>query len=185
MPVCARCGKEVRKLIEHAVTKENLCLKCIIASDSGLYSPKNHDEIAAKDDKRGSVRVPLSLVMSFAFFEGQEDTEIKYPAFSIDLSLSGICFGWDPCSFCKGYEPNGIHEQCIFYAYFIKNEKRKELFLDFKLTDTYVMRIGSYIVYTLIEDSLGVEYVGAQFVNISNKNQHMVEKIILRFGEEK
>jgi hypothetical protein len=177
--LCEKCGREVRKLTEHAKTKEKLCLKCI--TKSGFFVPAD-DEIEVKDERRGSIRVPITITMGFSLFENDQLTEIKYPAFSVDISTSGICFAWDACSLCRGYLENGVHELCVFYPYAIKSESRRELKLEFKITQTFNMSIDAYVIYTLKEEKLGLEYIGAQFTNLTSQQNHMLEKIIIKFG---
>ena len=181
MPTCERCNREVRKLTEHAVSKEKICLKCM--TQSGLFVAQQEDiEHDVGDDRRGSIRVPLTIVMGFSLFDDEKQTEISYPAFSVDISTSGICFGWDSCSYCRGYQEHGVDENCVFYPYSMSNEDRKELKLEFKITNTYKMQIESYVIYTLKEERLGLEYVGAQFINLGNQQKRMIEKIIIKYG---
>ncbi|MFC1582061.1 hypothetical protein ACFL4W_00845 [Planctomycetota bacterium] len=179
MALCEKCGREVKKLTEHAQSKEKLCLKCI--TKSGFFIPKE-EELEVQDERRASIRVPITIIMGFTLFDDDQKTEIKYPAFSVDISTAGICFAWDSCSYCRGYIENGIHESCIFYPYALDNPERQELKLEFKITKTYVMTIESYCIYTLKEESLGLEYIGAQFANLTNQQRRMLEKIIIKYG---
>jgi c-di-GMP-binding flagellar brake protein YcgR len=180
VPLCDKCGREVKKLTEHVQTKEKLCLKCI--TKSGFFCPAEELPSDLNDDRRGSIRIPITIAMSFALFDEDKYTEIKYPAFTVDISTAGICFAWDSCTVCRGYIPNSVDEQCIFYPYYIKNEKRRDLKLEFKITKSYIMGIEACSVYTLKEDELGLEYIGAQFTNVTPKQRRMLEKIIIKYG---
>jgi hypothetical protein len=180
VPICEKCGKEVKKLTEHLKTKEKLCLKCI--TKSGFFQPEEEITVEGGEDRRGSIRIPITIAMSFALFQDDKLTEIKYPAFTVDISTAGICFAWNSCNICQGYTPNGVHEKCIFYPYFIQNEARRILKLEFKITKSYIMSIEAFSVYTLKEESLGLEYIGAQFTDVTTKQRRMLEKIILKYG---
>jgi len=181
VPICEKCGKEVKKLTEHVKTKQKLCLKCI--TQSGFFKPEEEDiAVDSGEDRRGSIRIPITIAMSFALSQDDKFTEIKYPAFTLDISTAGICFAWNSCNICRGYIANSVHEECVFYPYFIKNEDRRPLTLEFKITKSYIMAIEAFTVYTLKEESLGLEYIGAQFANITGKQRRMLEKIILKYG---
>jgi hypothetical protein len=177
--VCDKCGRDVRRLTDHAKSHEKLCLKCL--TQSGFFAPAEEEMVQA-DDRRGSIRVPITIIMGFSLFNDSDATEINYPAFSVDISTSGICYAWDSCNVCNGYQENSVHPNCIFYPYYLQNEQRKELKLEFKITKTYSMFVESYVIYTLKEENLGIEYIGAQFMNLSNQQNRMLEKIILKYG---
>lgn len=180
MPICDKCGKEVKKLTEHLKTKEKLCLKCI--TKSGFFQPEEDITVEGGEDRRGSIRIPITIAMSFALFQDDKFTEIKYPAFTVDISTAGICFAWNSCNVCRGYTANSVHEDCIFYPYFIDNSEKRTLTLEFKITKSYIMCVEAYTVYTLKEESLGLEYIGAQFAEVTGKQRRMLEKIILKYG---
>ena len=181
MPVCAHCGREVMKLLQHAFTNEMVCLKCM--TKSGFFSREIGDQIIpAREERRSNVRIPVSIVMSFEMFDSEESSKVTYPALSVNLSTAGICFAWEHCNQCLGYEEGDVHEKCMFYPYYHMNENAKELDLTFSLTPECVMQLPCNIVYTVQEKEMDIEYVGACFTEVNAEEKRILEVIVHKYG---
>jgi len=177
MPRCEKCGREVNKLTVHAKTGKRLCLKCL--TESGFFTLSDDDRISPTE-RRASIRIPLTVVMNFSLPHRKE----KYPAYTVDISISGICFGWNACSACHGYTERAIDKDCILYPYYIHNPERKQLELELKVSDTVTIITAAYAVHTYKEENIDIEYVGAKFVNMNVQSRRMLEKLVIKTGKD-
>lgn len=175
MPICESCGKQVHKLSVHSVTKKKLCLKCLI--ESGSYKPR-FDDFDADDEKRGSIRIPITLIMDMEL----DSKKKKYSAYSADMSMTGICIAWDGCSSCSGYIEKGIHENCILHPYYINNEKRKSFTIQLDISKEMAIQVPAYAVYTLKDENIDIEYVGAKFADLTPAENRMIEQVIISYA---
>jgi len=181
MPECAHCGREVMKLLVHPFTNEYVCLKCM--TRSGFFSREvQADALPGREERRSAVRIPVSVNMEFEVFDSAKNADVTYPALSVNLSTAGICFAWEHCSPCLGYEEGKVHEKCLFHPYYINNEEARELKLSFNLTVDYTMHIPCFVVYTIKEREMDVEYVGACFSRVTNEQRRILELIIHKYG---
>lgn len=175
MVICESCGENVFKVSVHSVTKKKLCLKCLI--ESGSYQTRFED-IDTEDEKRGSIRIPLTFVMDIEL----KDREVRHSAFSADMSMTGICFAWEGCKTCTGYMEKDIHENCVFYPYYIHNKNRRTFTVQFSLSQRLSVQVPAYAVYTIKEGSLDIEYVGAKFTDLTPAENRIIEEIIIRYA---
>lgn len=176
MGICEKCGLDVKKLTVHAETRQHLCLKCI--SQSGFLS-MNDDEIPSEEpERRSSIRIPLTVTMNFGVSDDNGQIK-KYPAYSVDISMTGMCFVWEACMSCKGYMEGSIDEDCIFFPYFRNNPTRRTFAIELKITDNKSIIVDAYAAHTTQDKNLGQEYVGAQFNNLSNQHRRIIEKMII------
>jgi hypothetical protein len=174
MSTCEKCHREVKKLTMHAASHQRLCVKCI--SQSGIVTMSD-EEIGDAKERRGSIRIPLTVIMDFAV-DGRSGMR-KYPAFSVDLSMMGICFVWEACHKCAGYTEGGVHPQCIFHPCYLKNPGRKPLQIELKVTENRAITVDAFVAHTTKDKNLGQEYVGAQFCELSNQSRRIIEKMII------
>ena len=182
MPECAHCGREVMKLLNHPFTDEDVCLKCM--TRSGFFSREiSDDAVPKKDDRRSTIRIPVSIMMEFGIFNSEKEALITYPALSVNLSTAGICFAWEHCRQCAGYSEDRVHSDCMLYPYYIKNKDARELLLTFNLTKDYTMQIPCFLVYVIKEKEMDIEYVGACFAKVSQEERHILETIIHKYGK--
>jgi c-di-GMP-binding flagellar brake protein YcgR len=175
MSTCEKCGRDVKKLTMHAASRMRLCVKCI--SQSGIVTLSEAELSDSKDERRGSIRVPLTVIMDFAV-NGQTGVR-KYPAFSVDLSMMGICFVWEACHKCAGYTDGGVHPQCIFYPSYLQNPAHRPLRIEIKVSDNRAITVDAYVAHTTKDKNLGQEYVGAKFCELSNQSRRIIEKMII------
>ena len=176
MPTCESCGEQVLKASTHSVTKKTMCLKCLI--ESGSYQPRLED-LEPDDEKRSSIRIPMALVLDVEL----EDEKVKYSAYSADMSMTGICFGWEGCSSCKGYIENGIDKNCILYPYYINNENRKPFVIELGITKESIIQVPAYAAYTMKEESLDIEYVGARFTDLTPEENRTIEELVIKYSK--
>ena len=176
MPTCEKCSEQVHKVSTHSITKKSMCLKCLI--ETGSYQPRL-EELEPGNEKRGSIRIPLTLVMDIEL----ENDKNRYPAHSADMSMTGICFGWEGCHSCKGYVEQGIDENCIFYPYDISNEDRKTFIIELSISNELSIQVPAYAVYTLKEESLNIEYVGAKFTDLTPEENRAIEEVIIKYAK--
>jgi c-di-GMP-binding flagellar brake protein YcgR len=172
MPICEKCGRTVKKLTMHAGSKQRICVKCV--SHSGFIAMTDA-ELRDDKERRGSIRIPLTVIMDFAV----KGNAKKYPAFSVDLSMQGICFVWEACLTCAGYTEGGVHPACIFHPCYLHNPDRKPLRLELKVTNTRAITVDAFVAHTTKDRNLGQEYVGAQFCELSNQSRRIIEKMII------
>jgi len=175
MPVCDSCGVEVHKLSVHPVTKKNLCMKCLI--EAGSFRPDLED-LDPDTEKRASIRIPLTLVMSVEL-DGAK-TEKTFAGYSLDISMRGICFGWPGCASCPGYTENGIHEKCIFHPHAAHTPGRQPFLIKIDLSREVKIEAPAYAVYTLKDESINIEYVGARFTDLDPAANRMLEELIIK-----
>lgn len=180
MSKCMRCGREVRNLTEHSMTGEKLCLRCM--TKSGIFQMSDDRLLVFKDERRDSLRIPIMVSLSFFVYDPARHTTVEYPAFGVNISRTGICFTWDACSTCTGYAESGVDPNCTFYTYFISNPEPRTMRLQIRVTKTHVMTIEAYSVYTMKDPNLNVEYVGAQFTNLSSDNELILERMLVEYG---
>lgn len=184
MPECEHCHRDVKKLLAHPFKGEKVCLKCM--TRTGFFTKEYSHEIEIyANEKRANIRVPISISMSFGVFDVEKKTEINYPAFSVDLTTEGICFAWEHCKFCLGYEESAVHPKCFFYPYSMyayKVEEERDLTLNLTITDEYVLEIPCRVVYTLKESEMDVEYVGVKFSEISQEKKIIIDMLIHKYG---
>ena len=180
MPKCSKCGQEVKKLAVHSITKEEYCIRCM--PDDGMCHFTD-EEVNAGHEKRSNVRIPVAISMDFSV--GDNDSqEIKFPAVTVDLSRSGICFAWEQCSNCTGYTENCVNENCLFYTNADENREHKPLKVKFTVSKDNAMELDAYVIYVLKEEDLGLEYVGAKFVDTTNRDRRVLEKILIKHGKK-
>ena len=182
MPQCSKCGTQVKKLTAHAETKEKMCLKCL--TGSGYFALQDH-EIVGEDERRGSVRIPLTVTMDFSL-SGTGDTDKQdYGAYTVDISMSGLCFVWDSCGTCgtcRGYKPHGVDEKCVFYPYYVNNPSPRALQLALNISEHHSLKLEAHAIYTVKEETLDLEYAGVKFVNVQRQSRRTLEKIIIKYG---
>jgi hypothetical protein len=178
MPNCDHCERDVIKLLEHPFTHEGVCLKCM--TRSGFFSRlTDEDTDVIPRERRSNVRVPVTIEMAFDILD------ISYAAYTVNMALAGICFAWEHCQQCAGYDEGAIDDNCIFAPFYIHGDSPKELMLKFAISETYTMEIPTQIVYTIKEPSMDVEYVGAKFLEVSEKDNLLLEVVIAKFGQQK
>ena len=179
MPLCEGCGREVRTLTEHAMSKQRLCLRCM--TRSGLFKMDEDRVVVFKDDRRGSIRIPITVGISITTRTGKTASR-TISTFGANISTTGVCFTWSACRTCTGYLPSGLHPKCFFFHFRADNPNAAPLHLGIQVTKTHIMRIDARVAYTLKDEALGVEYVGAQFTHVSSENHLILEKIIMEYG---
>ena len=64
-------------------------------------------------------------------------------------------------------------------------DEAQALMLKFRVSEAYTMEIPSQIVYTIKEPQMDIEYVGAKFLDVSEKDRILLEIIIAKFGQQK
>jgi c-di-GMP-binding flagellar brake protein YcgR len=154
------------------------CLRCII--QKGDYTSLLNEYIP-DNERRASVRIPITVNMNFSLPGETESEDGSYPAYVLDLSMSGLCFGWRGCPVCTEYKPKTIHEKCILYPFFIDNEDRKPMNLDLKVDDGTIS-IDAFAVYSVKDEDEGIEYIGTKFTDLSSLNQRLIEKLVITLG---
>ena len=176
MPECEKCGREVNKLTVHAKTGQKLCLKCI--TESGFFTLTD-DDMITPDERRASIRIPITVVLDFSLAHIKE----KHPAYTVDISMSGLCFGWNACNACHGYEERTIDKDCILYPYYVHNPQRKKLEIELKVKESLTIITDAFAVHTFKDKNIDFEYVGAKFVNLNVQNRRMLEKLVIMQGK--
>lgn len=176
MPICEKCGREVSRLTVHAKSGKRLCLKCI--TESGFFTLSEDNRIR-KDERRASIRLPVTVVLDFTI----NHTKKRFPAYTVDISMSGLCFGWNGCEVCHGYSEEAIDKNCVLYPYYITNPDRKKLEVELRITDSITIITNTFVVHTFKEESINLEYVGAKFVSLNIQNRRMLEKIVIMQGK--
>ena len=178
MPKCDKCQQDFYKLTTHSRTKQKLCIRCI--TDDGCVRFRD-EELVLTHDKRGSVRVPLTVNMTVSLEDGDR-MEMRYPVFSVDLSLTGICFTWEFCPVCHGREAHPEAGAACFFAPFrSKNPDRRELALELQF-GSFILKAKAYVVHILRDDDCDIEYIGAKFSYLGNHERRVLEKIIIKYG---
>ncbi len=176
MPKCEKCGKEAKKLESDPNENRKICLKCM--SESPAF-PLSDEELELEDDRRAHVRIPMAIGLQFQLEKGTGSTLI-YPATSVNISISGICFGWKFCDPCTGYIKGGVHSDCLFYPFSTSSNGNSSLRLKLQITNTYSLDIKAQVVYTLREEELGFEYVGAEFEELAARDKYIIEQILVK-----
>jgi len=172
MPICEKCNREVSRLTVHAKTGKKLCLKCI--TESGFFTLSDNNRIR-KDERRASIRLPVTVVLDFSI----DHVKKRFPAYTVDISMSGLCFGWNGCEVCHGYTEEAIDTDCVLYPYYVNNPDRKKLEVELRITDSITIITKTFVVHTFKENSIDLEYVGAKFVSLNVQNRRMLEKIVI------
>ena len=99
------------------------------------------------------------------------------------MSMTGICFGWEGCPSCKGYIEKGIDENCIFNPYYINNDKRKTFIIELNISKKLTIQVPAYAVYTMKEESLDIEYVGAKFTDLTPEENRTIEELVIKYAK--
>jgi hypothetical protein len=95
----------------------------------------------------------------------------------VNFSRGGICIEWDACPECKGYQPGGVHPDCIFSAY--DNSVAGSDELDFCINNPYLdgMIVFKGKVAHVTREGCR-ETVGIAFASISPEMMGLLEEII-------
>ena len=176
MPVCKQCKCTVKKVIPHATTGIKLCLQCI--TENGIFHLHKKDLIDI-NERRDHVRVPLSIVMEFSLKDKPHDLR-HFPAYTIDLSLSGLSFAWDACSHSKHEDSYTVDTGCLLYPYWIDHTSPEELILDVHIGSSLIVSIASHVIYTASDPDTGMEYVGVRFLHVNPQTRRFLEKTIFK-----
>jgi hypothetical protein len=183
MPVCGKCGKEVRKLTKHINEEEPQCVKC--ASDTALH-PLDLTLLDFENEKRASLRIPLFVEMDFIIhkFMHNDTKSMRYPAQSIDISMTGICFTWGMCEECNGHVSHGVHENCLFYPYYIANKKKVPLHLELRVMDDYILKTDAWVVHVTQEENINMEFIGACFTGkMKPIDKRIIENLVIKYAD--
>lgn len=205
MSECEICGKEVKKLLAHPMSKKGVCYQCL--SKDGFFSRDVSEHMHfITDEKRSSLRIPLSICLSFELPNTEGEGKTTYEAISVDLSITGVCFAWEQCKDCNGYKRieihpdcfvlekcreckvykrHSVHPNCLFYPYSVNNDYGKDLDITFKLSEDYSLILPCRIANVLQEDDNDIEYVGASFSKFDLKELKILEILIIEYGRLK
>lgn len=162
---CASCGKPlVGRSVMDTLTEGALCLVCASVRKEKRRPASNREPATSDGAPLQFPRLPAEIKIHFPDASGVNRT-YSYPATAVSLSVKGICFEWNSCSQCWGYEPNGVHPSCFFNRYVLNRPDSVPVDVSVQLHGATKVEASMKIVYTLF-DASGVEFIGAQFIRI-------------------
>ena len=72
----------------------------------------------------------------------------------------------------------------LLLVFWSLNKEHKPLKVKFTVSKNNAMELDAYVIYVLKEEDLGLEYVGAKFVETSNQDRRVLEKILIKHGKK-
>ncbi|MFC1582162.1 PilZ domain-containing protein [Planctomycetota bacterium] len=180
MNACSACQAQVKKLFRHPQTNLRVCYSCLPQEEQFFsiedLGPDTVDPDA--QERRAHMRVPVSLSMSFDMGEPGELLQLSHPAVSVNISLGGVCFAWEPLNQYLEEDNPSIDSTSIFFPYYKGNQQSRDLSLSISFSSDTSLSIPGKIVYTARDSAIGVEYVGTQFSPLGTQQQKFLETVL-------
>lgn len=128
-------------------------------------------------EQRKVPRWPLRLDLNTTL-RGFRDVRIPVRAQTIDISSEGLCFERTMCDVCTGYEPGGVHPDCILFKHAMKNEAARTLELDLIVSKHERLRLKAKVAHTFIEEGTNREFIGVEFVELTEADRERLRYLL-------
>ena len=169
---CNNCGKEYQLL-----TSEGLCWLCSSKKSVKIYAEKKALEKAKEpfEEKRAWKRFIIQMHLQVCYGQSAESA-VVLPGATLNLSMGGMCIEWYPCEQCTGYEPGGIHPDCILSRYDKNSENSEIMYVSLFVSELDAVTLATKVVFTMKKDDM--EFIGVCFWDIDENTKERIRNII-------
>ncbi|MDQ7779115.1 MAG: response regulator [Planctomycetota bacterium] len=148
-------------------------------------------------ERRRFPRLPIYLEMDVTAV----GTEVRIfkKTHTVDISLGGLCFEFDPCEQCTGYTAGAVHPDCLFSKFWVKDHASRTIDI---LLKTAVpvgagpvsgpnmprqdgVKLSAKVAHVIRERGKTVEYIGVRFAALDYSTREFLKEYLKKLVDWK